>query len=68
MTAFLLCVFGTIVIVCLVKGALDILMCASYLPDRFVGCKDKLIRGLIMFLVPVGIVFLMLHDLMTIGV
>lgn len=67
MTAFLLCVFGTIVIVCLVKGALDILMCAPYLPDRFVECKDKLIRGLIMFLVPVGIVFLMLHDLMTIG-
>ena len=67
MAGFLFCVFGTIGIVCLMKGMLDILMCAPYLPDRFAECKDKLIRGLVMFLVPVGIILLILHDLMTIG-
>lgn len=67
MVTFLICVFGTVGIACIVKGMLDILMCAPYLPDRFAESKDKLIRGLIMFLVPVGIILLMLYDLMTIG-
>lgn len=65
--AFLICLFGTIGIVCLTKGMIDILMCAPYLPDRFAECKEKLIRGLIMFLVPVGIIILILYDVLTIG-
>lgn len=63
----LFCLFGVLVIFFTVKGAMDIMSCVPYLPDRFDECKEKLILGLVEFLVPMGLILLMLYDLLTIG-
>lgn len=63
----LVCLVGVLGIYSLFKGMFDIMMCAPYLPDRIDERKSRLIRGVIMFLVPVAVILLILYDLMTFG-
>lgn len=67
MEVFLICVLGSLGMFSAFKGIFDIMMCVPYLPDRLDECKVKLISGLILFLIPVGAILLILHDLLTYG-